>query len=118
MVRLRLTRPAEQDIVDILAWTQERFGQIGRRRYEALISTALRDVAADPERAGSQSRPEIGPAVRTYHLRHSRERARTPDGVVQRPRHFLIYGRLENDILEVGRILHERMDIKRHLPSE
>ena len=116
MLRIRLAGPAERDIAALLAWSGEHFGEAGRRRYAALIEAALRDVAADPERPGSQMRPELGPGRRIYHLRHSRER--TPDGSVQSPRHFLVYRRAAADLVVVARILHDAMDIARHLSAE
>src|SRR3954454_15552804 len=74
MPQYRLSPFAEQDIEAILEWTHEHFGGKGRLRYEALLTRAIMDVAADPERAGSHARPEIAAGARTYHLRHSRDR--------------------------------------------
>lgn len=110
----RLTDAAQADIVDMLAWSHEVFGDAARRRYEHLIVTALRDVASDPLRSGSVAHPELGDDVRSWHLRHSRERARREDGVVQRPRHFLLYRPLGPDLVGVGRVLHDAMDVARH----
>ena len=45
----------------------------GPSPYEALLTRAILDIAAEPERAGSHARPEIADAARTYHLRHSRD---------------------------------------------
>ena len=123
----RLSATAEGDIIQILAYTEDRFGEIARRRYEALVVAGLRDIASDPERPSSVARPELGPAVRSYHLRHSRGRARTPDGLVRQPRHFLLYrlarpdliGRLARpDLIGVGRVLYDGMEVERHLPSQ
>lgn len=115
---LRLSASAEADIVSLLAWTASRFGEMARRRYEVLLATALRDVAADPERPGSAARPELGLGVRSYHLFHSRERARGPDGMVRRPRHFLLYRPTNPDVIGIGRVLHDAMEVGRHLPSD
>jgi toxin ParE1/3/4 len=49
-----------------------------------------------------------------YHLSHSRFRAETPTGIVQRPRHFIAY-RFDADRLEILRILHDTMDLPEHL---
>jgi toxin ParE1/3/4 len=112
----RLSAAAEADIIDILAYTQERFGELARQRYETLLVAALRDIAADPQRLGSVARPELGLAVRSYHLSHSRGRARTPDGLVRRPRHLLLYRTVRPDMIGVGRVLYDGMEIERHLP--
>ncbi len=50
---IRLTGPAASDIAELLEWSEETFGTQARRRYEALIAAALKDVAQDWQRAGS-----------------------------------------------------------------
>jgi toxin ParE1/3/4 len=114
----RLSAAAEEDIIQLLAYTQDRFGEIARRRYEALLAAGLRDIASDPERPGSVARSELGPGVRSYHLRLSRGRARTPDGLVRQPRHFLLYRVARPDVIGVGRVLHDAMEVDRHLPGQ
>lgn len=116
MARYRLSAAAQADLVDILGWTHENFGAAARKRYEALIAAALRDIAAQPDRAGSIERPELGVGVRSWHLRLSRERARTETGIVRRPRHFLIY-RAEGEWIVIGRVLHDAMELARHLDA-
>jgi toxin ParE1/3/4 len=117
MLRYRLSAAAQADVLDILAWTHEQFGEGARLRYEALLVAALRDTAQEPERVGSIPRPELGAGVRSWHLRLSRHHARTPTGPVRRPRHFLIY-RFEPGWLVVGRVLHDAMELARHLDAE
>ena len=117
MVRYRLSDAAQADIVDILAWTQGQFGEAARQRDESLLVAALRDVATQPDRPGSIERPELGAGVRSWHLRLSRDRAGTVAGVVRRPRHFLIY-RAEPEQLVVGRVLHDAMELARHLDPD
>ncbi|HTP72911.1 MAG TPA: type II toxin-antitoxin system RelE/ParE family toxin [Burkholderiaceae bacterium] len=114
MLRLRLSAAAQADIVEILAWSEDQFGESARLRYEALIAAALRDIAEQPDRTGSIARPELGASVRSWHLRSSRDRARTDLGAVRRPRHFVIY-RVESDLLIVGRVLHDAMELVRYL---
>ena len=114
----RLAAAAQADIVAALAWTQERFGETARQRYGILIATALRDIADDPERPGSADRPELGPAVRSYHLRHSRDRAQGVEGIVRTPRHLLLYRPLTPGFIGVGRMLHDAMELSRHLPAD
>jgi len=71
LIVYRLARAAQADVVDLLAWTEENFGEIARLRHERLPVTVLRDVAAEPERINSIARPELGENVRSHHLRHS-----------------------------------------------
>jgi len=114
MAEYRLSAAAQADIIDILAWTHEHFGQSARKRYQSLLSTALRDIADEPGRPGSIERPELGDGVRSWHLRLSRERAGAQTGIVRRPRHFLIY-RIDNDRVVVSRVLHDAMELERHV---
>jgi toxin ParE1/3/4 len=117
MIAHRISRLAQADIIDLLTWTGSNFGEAARLRYEALLTTALHDVTTDPWRINSIARPELGSDVRSYHLRHSRDRARTEHGIVLRPRHFLLYRIARADLVGVGRVLHDAMEVERHLPK-
>lgn len=112
MRRYRLSRLARSDIVDILAWSAEHFGDDARDRYQRLLVTAMNEIATDPAGAGSKLRPEIGPGIRSWHLRSSRDRAGKPS--VHSPRHFVIY-RVDGDLVVIGRVLHDAMDVPAHL---
>ena len=101
MRTVRITPPADEDIIDILAWSAERFGPSVQERYARLIDAAIRDVADDPERPGSRARPELAQGMRTYHLSFSRQRARGQGSILRKPRHFLVY-RLRGDTHIVG----------------
>ena len=115
MARYRLTHAAQADIVAILAWSHERFGVEACKRYEALIVAAVRDAAAGSDAMGVTPRPELGEGVFTWHLALSR--SRSSGGKVHRPRHFLIC-RNDGDVLIVGRVLHDALELRRHLDSE
>jgi toxin ParE1/3/4 len=110
---LKLSTPAQNDIIEILAWTQEAFGDVGRTRYENLITTALVDLRNDPSRAGVRQRDDIGSGVCTYHLASSRQRV-TAARQVAKPRHFVLF-RVSRNVVEVARLLHEAMDFARHV---
>ncbi|WP_182348314.1 type II toxin-antitoxin system RelE/ParE family toxin [Tomitella gaofuii] len=114
MPEYRLTRAAQDDIISILAWSHERFGEEARKRYEAVIATAIRDAAAPGAGIGRRDRPELGEGVFSRHLMQSR--TRSPGGTVHRPRHFLIC-REDRGVLVVGRVLHDAMELRRHLDS-
>lgn len=114
----RLSDTEQADIVDILASTQKHFGEQAWLRYERLLVTALLDIALEPNRTGSIERPELGDDVRSYYPHHSRNRARHESGIVHRPRHFLLYRFSRADLLGIGRVLHDAMEIERHLPTD
>lgn len=118
MKTYRLAKAAEADIAALLDHTYDLFGEVARRRYETLLATALRDIAADIGRVGVKLRPELGEGVRSYHLRHSRNRAAVDGGVISRPRHLLLFRQIDVEIVGVGRVLHDSMEIERHLPDE
>lgn len=109
---------ARSDIVSILAWTDQHFGPQMVKRYSKLIQTAIAALAADPDLPGSSSRPEIGDNCRTYHLYFSRKTAGRGADRIRQPRHFLLYRVTAGNAVEVGRVLHESMELELHLPEE
>lgn len=115
---IRLSLLAEADITAVLQWTHAEFGESARRRYEALIAAGLRDLAADPHRAGARRRPELGADLRNYHLIFSRANVVAGIGRVRRPRHLLIYRLPDEAWVEVGRLLHDVIELSRHLPGD
>jgi toxin ParE1/3/4 len=109
---------ARGDIASILAWTEENFGPQTFKRYGKLIATAIEQVAENPELAGSSQRPEIAEHCRTYHLFFSRKSAGRAGARIRQPRHFLLYRVTESGVVEIGRVLHDSMDLQAHLPEE
>jgi toxin ParE1/3/4 len=73
-LKILLSGPAKRDIAAILKWSWREFSEAAALRHEALLSQAMRHIAADPERPGSFRRPEIAAGARTYHLQFSREK--------------------------------------------
>jgi toxin ParE1/3/4 len=116
--RFVLSSLAESDIEEILAWTHEQFGEEARHRYERLLVQGIVDVCDDPERSGSRLRPELATDARTYHLHHSRNRVHPSRSRVRQPRHMLVYRSSEDGTVEIGRVLHDSMDLARHLPPD
>ena len=115
MARFRLSAPAKADLRNILAKSLERWGPEGRARYAALLAESLRSLAAHPTGPTTRTRDELLPGVRSFHVRH----VRGEHGVRQRV-HVIYYRTIAPDLIEVVRVLHERMDPNRHLeePSE
>ncbi len=109
---------AQRDIESILAWTDEHFGERARLRYEALLVRAISDAASNPDLPGSSRRDEIALDARTYHLSHSKHRVSKRVGRVKQPRHFLLYRVRGDRRVEIGRVLHDSMDLPAHLPPD
>jgi toxin ParE1/3/4 len=76
----------------------------------------LPDIEEDVARPGSLERSDLDPGIRSYHLRFSRNRARSSLGLVNNPRHFIIY-RPRQRLIDILRILHDGRDLQRHLPE-
>lgn len=112
---LRISHQAQSDILDILRYTQRTFGEGARQRYQRLIQAALIALLVDPERPGSKARSDIFPGLRSLHLYHCR--LAVASGRVIKPRHIVLYRIVANQTLEIVRILHDAMEISRHLPA-
>jgi toxin ParE1/3/4 len=104
--RVRLGAVAELDFANILRWTTENFGARQSRIYRDTLVQAIAELGDGPEGAGSKARDEVMPGLRTIHVaRHGR-----------RGRHFILYRAVEGRVIEIGRILHDQMDLQRHWP--
>jgi toxin ParE1/3/4 len=116
-LQFHVTGHARRDIATIVKRSLQEFGEAASLRYSALIRQALLDIEADPERPGSRECPDIMiDGARTYHLEFSR--SRVSGSRVKDPRHFLLYRRRKDGVIEVARILHDSRDLQRHLPAE
>lgn len=113
MPRFRLSRPAQADLARILAATADRWGEDGRRRYSALLAAAMRRIAAQPEARLTRARRELLPDLRSFHIRHARADISEPR--IGRPAPILYDRPLSPDLIEIVRVLHERMDPAWHL---
>jgi len=106
--RVRLGAAAEVDFANILKWTTENFGPRQARVYRDTLIQAIGELGSGPEVAGSKARDEIAPGLRTLHVaRHGR-----------RGSHFLMYRVAPESTIESVRILHDRMDLQRHIPTD
>lgn len=106
---VRLAAAAEADFQDILRWTLEQFGHAQARAYAETLSAALEALASGPAVAGAKARDDIAKGLFTLHVaRHGR-----------RGRHFVMF-RIGHDkgheVIEILRILHDAMDLPRHVP--
>ena len=106
--RVRLGAAAELDFANILKWTAENFGARQSRIYQATLVRAIGELANGPDVAGSKARDEIMPGLRTLHVARRGRRGR----------HFLMYRVAAERTIEIVRILHDTMDLERHVPSD
>jgi toxin ParE1/3/4 len=104
--RVRLGAAAEVDFANILKWTAENFGARQSRVYRDTLVQAIGELAEGPDVACSRARDEIMPGLRTLHVARRGRRGS----------HLLMYRTVKGTI-EIVRILHDRMDLQRYLPS-
>src|SRR5207253_1634896 len=88
-----------------------RSGEVGRARYAALLAAALRTVARDPTGSATRERAELFAGLRSMHIRHARGARGVKD-----PVHVIFY-RPGADVVEIVRVLHERMEPTLHVPA-
>ena len=113
MAPFRLARPAQIDLANILETSAERWGAEGRQRYAAVLAAAMRQVAAEPDGPLTRRRPDLRSGIRSFHVRYAR---RSSEGAtVRKPVHVLYYRVAEEGVIEIIRVLHERMEPSHHL---
>lgn len=115
MARYRLSEPAKADIASILRKSEELHGKEARIRYRACLTAAMRRVAADPEGRSTVDRGELDPGIRSFHIRLSRDES--PQAPVANPVHVLFYRVISPVVVEIVRVLHERMEPRQHIGS-
>jgi toxin ParE1/3/4 len=105
---VRLTRAAEADFQDILIWTVEHFGARQARVYAMTLMRAISALTSGPSVAGARTREDLGSDVATLHVARARRKGR----------HLIVFRvRTNRDehVVEVLRVLHDTMDLPRHL---
>ncbi len=108
---VRLAAAAENDFRQILAWTLENFGEAQAHTYAETISATLEALVDGPTILGAQVRPDIGRGISSIHIAR----------LGRRGRHFVLFraGKHKSrGVIDVLRILHDAMDLQRHLPPE
>jgi toxin ParE1/3/4 len=96
--------PEDVEIIEPLK-SQGAENQVARHDQKTLVQ-ATGELADGPDVTGYKARDEIMPGLRTVHVaRHGR-----------RGSPFLMYRVAPKTTIEIIRILHDRMDLQRHLP--
>jgi toxin ParE1/3/4 len=108
---VRLATAAKADLEDIVQWTMRRFGAEQASVYRETISAALRALRNGPNIAGVRRRADIHQGLYTLHIARGRRQGR----------HLILFRLDQQDdrqLISVARILHDAMDVARHLPPE
>lgn len=110
---VRISSQASTDIADTLRFTQMRLGEFIRNRYHDLLQKTFRALAEQQTFPGSIMRDELAPGLRSLHL--SFIVLQKTDGRMFRPRHVVFYRTDKDQTVEILRVLHDAMEISRHL---
>jgi len=116
MARFRLSEPAKADIAAILRHSEELHGEHARIRYRACLTAAMRSVAAHPNGLSTLDRGELVPGIRSFHIRHSRHEAQ--EAPVASPVHVLFYRLAQPGVVEIVRVLQDRMEPAQHISRD
>jgi toxin ParE1/3/4 len=105
---VRLSAAAETDFLEILRWTTAQFGKTQAQAYADTVSSALRELASGPTSPGAKARPELGEGISTLHVARKGKKGR----------HFVVFKTGQSKkLIDVLRLLHDSMDLQRHLPA-
>lgn len=103
---VRLGQQAEQDYVEILQWTTKTFGEGQASTYAETMALAIEALEGGPDVLGTRARDDIQPGIRTLHVARQGRAGR----------HFVVF-RVAGSDIDVLRLLHDSMDLPRHLPA-
>ncbi len=103
---IRVAQGAQQDLVAIRTWTQQRFGSRQALAYARTLALALHALCDEgPDLPGANPRDDLGSGIRVLHVaRHGRH-----------GRHFVVFRAGDKHCIDVLRILHDSMDLARHM---
>jgi toxin ParE1/3/4 len=103
---VRLVAVAQRDYVEIIQRSVQDFGPLQAEAYAQNLASALDALRQKgPMTVGVKKREEIGPDIFTLHAARSQRKAS----------HFLVFRVLGPQTVEILRILHDRMDLARHV---
>lgn len=100
---IRLAAQAEHDFRMILIWTREHFGKAQATVYAETLRLALEALLDGPDIPGVRIRTELGTEIRVFHVARQGRKGDTVS----------YFG----SFIEVLRILHDSMDLKRRVPD-
>ena len=108
--RIHLTATAETDFQNILRWTSENFGERQAHVHADTLTAAIEALTEGPHIIGSRESSDIGEGVRVLHVARGGRKGR----------HFVLYrvrSQAEPPAIDVLRLLHDSMDLPRHVVS-
>lgn len=112
MVRFFVAKAAQSDLARIVRESRRSWSDEAARRYAMLLDAAMNHVAEEPHGPLTRDGAQLRPDLRTFHVRHAR---RLIPARVKAPAHLLVFRIVEGGLVEIVRVLHERMDPVRHI---
>ena len=104
---VRLAEKAERDLLDALVWTTDQFGALQADDYLETLTLALEALTDGPNMVGSKVRDDIGLGIRTLHVAR----------LGRKGRHLVVFRFADGQVIDVIRLLHDSMDLAKHLPD-
>ena len=104
--KVRLAAQAESDFSEIITWTLENFGERQAETYAETLILAIEALHDGLEQLGAKARHDIGPGISTLHVARQGRSGR----------HFLVFREANDQYIDVLRLLHDSMDLARHIP--
>jgi toxin ParE1/3/4 len=106
--RVRLSRAAEADFSAIVAWTATHFGDVQAQRYAEVLTLSITALHDGPDLIGAKTRDDIGHGLKSLHVARMGHKGS----------HFVVFRTDTGKTIDVLRVLHESMDLPRHLPPD
>ena len=104
---VRLAAQAELDFSEIITWTLKNFGERQAQTYAETLTLAIEALHDGPEQLGARTRDDIEPGIRILHVARQGRSGR----------HFVLFSEAKGQYINVLRLLHDSMDLARHIPT-
>ena len=106
--RVRLSQAAQADFSAIVAWTAAHFGDVQAQKYADILTLAIAALHEGPDVIGAKTRHEIDHGLMSLHVAR----------MGRKGSHFVVFRVATENTIDVLRVLHESMDLMRHLQPE
>ena len=103
--KVRISKAAQQDFDSLYLWTIERFGSDQADAYRRLVLDALISLDSGPDTLGVKGRAELPENIKILHVARKGKRGR----------HIIVFDVSMPGRIQVLRILHDAMDVPRHV---
>jgi len=104
--KVRLVATSQRDYLEVIQRSAQDFGPLQAQAYAQTLASTLDALREDgPLTIGVKAREEIGAGIFTLHAARFKRKAS----------HFVVFRVPDAQTIEVLRILHDRIDLARHI---